>query len=59
METTTASTTWRNRSRECVGRRTRRLMDIDAEGVRVSRRLAMPPDAEEVHIGFRCAIDVM
>jgi formylglycine-generating enzyme required for sulfatase activity len=29
----------------------------DANGVRVSRRLEMLPDAEESHIGFRCAID--
>ena len=29
----------------------------DQDGVRVSRRLEMPPDAEEVHIGFRCAVD--
>jgi formylglycine-generating enzyme required for sulfatase activity len=29
----------------------------DASGVRVSRRLEMLPDAEESHIGFRCAID--
>jgi formylglycine-generating enzyme required for sulfatase activity len=29
----------------------------DGEGVRVSRRLEMPPDAEEPHIGFRCAVD--
>ena len=29
----------------------------EADGVRVSRRLAVPPDAEEPHIGFRCAID--
>ena len=29
----------------------------DAGGVRVSRRLPMPPDAEEAHIGFRCALD--
>lgn len=27
------------------------------EGVRVSRRLEMPPDAEEPHIGFRCVVD--
>jgi formylglycine-generating enzyme required for sulfatase activity len=27
------------------------------DGVRVSRRLEMPPDAEEPHIGFRCAAD--
>jgi formylglycine-generating enzyme required for sulfatase activity len=25
--------------------------------VRVSRRLAMEPDAEEPFIGFRCAVD--
>ena len=29
----------------------------DQDGVRVSRRLEMPPDAEEAHIGFRCAMD--
>jgi formylglycine-generating enzyme required for sulfatase activity len=29
----------------------------DTRGVRVSRRLEMPPDAEELHIGFRCAIE--
>jgi formylglycine-generating enzyme required for sulfatase activity len=29
----------------------------EAAGVRASRRLAMPPDAEEPHIGFRCAIE--
>ena len=29
----------------------------DEDGVRVSRRLAMPPDAEEPHIGFRCVVD--
>jgi formylglycine-generating enzyme required for sulfatase activity len=29
----------------------------EAAGVRASRRLSMPPDAEEPHIGFRCAID--
>ena len=29
----------------------------DADGVRVSRRLEMPPDAEEPHVGFRCAVD--
>ena len=29
----------------------------DEEGVRVSRRLEMLPDAEEPHIGFRCAVD--
>jgi formylglycine-generating enzyme required for sulfatase activity len=29
----------------------------DQDGVRVSRRLQMEPDAEEVHIGFRCAVD--
>jgi formylglycine-generating enzyme required for sulfatase activity len=29
----------------------------DARGIRVSRRLEMPPDAEEPHIGFRCAAD--
>jgi hypothetical protein len=29
----------------------------DEKGVRVSRRLEMPPDAEEPHIGFRCAVD--
>lgn len=29
----------------------------DANGVRVSRRLEMFPDAEEPHIGFRCAVD--
>ena len=28
-----------------------------ADGVRVSRRLEMPPDAEEPHVGFRCAVD--
>ena len=31
----------------------------NAAGVRVSRRLEMPPDAEEVHIGFRCALDAI
>jgi formylglycine-generating enzyme required for sulfatase activity len=29
----------------------------DQDGIRVSRRLEMPPDAEEPHIGFRCAVD--
>jgi formylglycine-generating enzyme required for sulfatase activity len=29
----------------------------DAPGLRASRRLEMFPDAEEPHIGFRCAID--
>ena len=29
----------------------------DAQGVRASRRLEMLPDAQESHIGFRCAID--
>jgi len=29
----------------------------EKDGVRVSRRLEMPPDAEEPHIGFRCAMD--
>ena len=29
----------------------------DADGVRVSRRLQMEPDAEEPHIGVRCAVD--
>jgi formylglycine-generating enzyme required for sulfatase activity len=29
----------------------------DEHGVRVSRRLEMPPDAEEPHIGFRCVVD--
>jgi formylglycine-generating enzyme required for sulfatase activity len=29
----------------------------DARGVRVSRRLALPPDAQEPHVGFRCAMD--
>ena len=29
----------------------------DASGVRVSRRLEMPPDAQEPHIGVRCAAD--
>ena len=29
----------------------------DPSGVRVSRRLEMLPDAEEPHIGFRCAVD--
>jgi formylglycine-generating enzyme required for sulfatase activity len=29
----------------------------DEDGVRVSRRLEMLPDAEEPHIGFRCVID--
>ena len=29
----------------------------EADGVRASRRLEMPPDAEEPHIGFRCALD--
>jgi formylglycine-generating enzyme required for sulfatase activity len=29
----------------------------DQDGVRVSRRLQAEPDAEEVHIGFRCAVD--
>lgn len=27
----------------------------EAAGARVSRRLSMPPDAQEPHIGFRCA----
>ena len=31
----------------------------DTRGVRVSRRLEMPPDAEEPHIGFRCAIETL
>jgi formylglycine-generating enzyme required for sulfatase activity len=31
----------------------------DEHGVRVSRRLEMPPDAEEPHIGFRCAADAL
>jgi formylglycine-generating enzyme required for sulfatase activity len=31
----------------------------DEDGVRVSRRLEMPPDAEEPHIGFRCAVDML
>jgi formylglycine-generating enzyme required for sulfatase activity len=30
-----------------------------AEGVRVSRRLQMETDAEEPHIGFRCAVDTL
>jgi formylglycine-generating enzyme required for sulfatase activity len=29
----------------------------DEDGVRVSRRLEMPPDAEEPHIGVRCVVD--
>jgi len=29
----------------------------DADGVRVSRRLAMEPDAEEPNIGFRCVVN--
>jgi formylglycine-generating enzyme required for sulfatase activity len=29
----------------------------EADGVRSSRRLEMLPDAEEPHIGFRCASD--
>lgn len=29
----------------------------ETDGVRVSRRLEMPPDAEEPHIGFRCVVD--
>jgi formylglycine-generating enzyme required for sulfatase activity len=29
----------------------------DEHGVRVSRRLEMPPDAEEPHVGFRCVVD--
>jgi formylglycine-generating enzyme required for sulfatase activity len=29
----------------------------DADGIRVSRRLEVLPDAEEPHVGFRCAID--
>jgi formylglycine-generating enzyme required for sulfatase activity len=29
----------------------------DEDGVRVSRRLEMAPDAEEPHIGFRCVVD--
>jgi formylglycine-generating enzyme required for sulfatase activity len=29
----------------------------DADGVRASRRLEMSPDAQEPHVGFRCAID--
>jgi formylglycine-generating enzyme required for sulfatase activity len=29
----------------------------EADGVRASRRLDMPPDAEEPHIGVRCALD--
>jgi formylglycine-generating enzyme required for sulfatase activity len=29
----------------------------DADGVRASRRLEMLPDAQESHVGFRCAID--
>jgi formylglycine-generating enzyme required for sulfatase activity len=29
----------------------------EATGVRVSRRLEVPPDATEPHIGFRCALD--
>lgn len=29
----------------------------DADGVRVSRRLEVLPDAEEPHVGFRCAVD--
>ena len=31
----------------------------DAEGVRVSRRLEMEPDAREPHVGFRCAVDTL
>ena len=31
----------------------------DANGVRVSRRLEMPPDAQEPHIGVRCAADTL
>jgi formylglycine-generating enzyme required for sulfatase activity len=31
----------------------------DADGVRVSRRLPMEPDAEEPHIGLRCAVDAL
>jgi formylglycine-generating enzyme required for sulfatase activity len=31
----------------------------DADGVRVSRRLQMEPDAEEPHIGLRCAVDAL
>lgn len=27
----------------------------EANGVRVSRRLSLPPDAQEPHVGFRCA----
>ena len=29
----------------------------EASGVRASKRLEMLPDAEEPHIGFRCALD--
>jgi formylglycine-generating enzyme required for sulfatase activity len=29
----------------------------EADGVRVSRRLEVLPDAEEPHVGFRCAVD--
>jgi formylglycine-generating enzyme required for sulfatase activity len=29
----------------------------DADGVRASRRLELLPDAQESHVGFRCAID--
>jgi formylglycine-generating enzyme required for sulfatase activity len=31
----------------------------DADGVRASRRLQMETDAEEPHIGFRCAVDAL
>jgi formylglycine-generating enzyme required for sulfatase activity len=29
----------------------------EAKSARVSRRLSMPPDAQEPHIGFRCAVN--
>jgi formylglycine-generating enzyme required for sulfatase activity len=29
----------------------------EAAGARLSRRLEMPPDGQEPHIGFRCAVD--
>ena len=29
----------------------------DATGARVSRRLELPPDASEPHVGLRCALD--
>ena len=31
----------------------------DAEGVRLSRRLPMEPDAEEPHVGFRCVVETL